>query len=129
MKEFEEMADIQESHQDFVIGDEDEILPKLLSVLAEKGRTHDVKIVSMKPDKMEDAPITGDGGISVRSRKLSINVRAQAGYRSFGEYFESLENIPILIAVRGLKIVKRDPGSRLLDAEFLIETYALQDDN
>lgn len=128
LREIEEMLDEGKVVEDFMIDAEEEILPKLLELLAELGKKHDLEIVSLKPRALSNTAQPAEGGSAevVESKKLLIEMAVRARYRDLGGYFKDLESIPILVAVRKLRIKKEDPRDDLLVAEFLIETYSLK---
>lgn len=105
----------------------DEILPDLFDAIADQGRLHGVEIVSMTPGGIQRMSIQGTGPLQVNAEATHIHVEvvATARYRSLGEYLRSLEQIPILVAVRDLR-VERAPNSSLVRANFTIETYSVR---
>jgi Tfp pilus assembly protein PilO len=128
MRKMEDLLATAESQKEFVIGDEDEILPELLKLLAREGERHRVRIISMKPGDVERNVVNSEG-INMISTKLRIEVKARGGFVNIGEYLKALEEMPILVAVRTMRIAKEQEGSRMLDADLVIETYALSDEN
>jgi Tfp pilus assembly protein PilO len=117
---------------DFTIQTDAEILPALLECIASKGELHGVEILSMNPSRTVrtelGSVIPGDFG--VESTKLTVSVTVRARYRALGDYLNSLESIPVMVAVRNLSI-QRDKQARsgVLIAGFDIETYSLRTEN
>ena len=105
----------------------DEILPDLFDAIATQGKKHGVEIISMTPGGIERMSIQGTGPLQVNAEAshIEVTVVATARFRSLGEYLESLETIPILVAVRDLR-VERASTSSLIRATFKIETYSVR---
>jgi Tfp pilus assembly protein PilO len=86
----------------------------------------------MKPAATERVALDASdlGDFQVESMRLVVSVTVKARYRALGDYLNSLETIPVLVAVRNLSI-RRDADSRtaLLTASFDIETYSIRTEN
>jgi Tfp pilus assembly protein PilO len=128
LDEFVELAGEDQSTPDFIIGPEAEILPRLLESIAALGKKHNLEILSLKPQKIDlvELPVDDQYGYQAETKRLYIVMRVKATYRDLGDYFEELETIPILVAVRGLKLKKENEASPLLLADFTIETYSIK---
>jgi len=107
---------------------DDAILPDLLDAIAQQGRRHNVEILSMKPDKFERTVIPAQGPLQTdaESTRLVVRVTVRSRYRNLGEHLRSLENIPILIAVRDLKVFRVSGKSPTVRATFQIETWTVK---
>lgn len=126
LKDLEGALGREAALEEFQVGREEDLIPRLLEFLARLGSRHRLEIVSLKPMPQVEISLPPSEGIDVQAKKIEIKVVVRAGYRELGSYLEDLEKIPVLVALRGLRIVKDEPGSRLLRGEFVIETYLLR---
>jgi Tfp pilus assembly protein PilO len=128
IEELAKLADENIPATDFTIGPEEEILPKLLELIADLGNRHHLEIVSMKPQSLQavESPIGDNSGLEVEVERLLIAMTVRARFRDLGDYFEALESIPILVSVRALKLEKERAESPTLLANFVIETFSIK---
>jgi Tfp pilus assembly protein PilO len=128
LEEFVKMSSEDKSTPDLIIGPEEDILPQLLESISELGEKHNLEILSLKPQKIQLVKLPADEqyGFEAETKRLHIVMKVKATYRDLGNYFKALEAIPILVAVRGLKLKKEHEGSTLLFADFTIETYSIK---
>jgi Tfp pilus assembly protein PilO len=110
---------------------DEEILPALLASIAAQGENHGVEIVSMKPTAIERVELEGGAlqEFQAESTRLVVSVTVEAGYHALGKYLESLESIPVLVAVRNLRITRKEGAVVLVSASFDIETYSIRTDH
>ncbi len=100
---------------------------QVLEQLEKEPYKTSIKLVSILP-KTEETRL-GSPGVTGPSQaiytKLSVDIRLECQYNALGPYLESLEALPMLIAVDKIMIERKDEIYPNLAANLIVNTYTL----
>lgn len=100
---------------------------QVMEQLGKEPCKSNIKLVSIIP-KAEESKV-GSPGVTGTSQavytKLSIDMRLECRYNALGQYLESLEALPMLIAVDKVVIERKDEIYPNLAVNLIVNTYTI----
>ena len=116
LADYERMASSDKAR---LLSQEQEI-PGLIEEISAMARESGVKIIGIRPMRMQNVIKTVGGDVS---RDVPIQISAKSGYHEIGEFVGRIENAGKFMKIADLKMRSNRASPRRHDAELLISVY------